>query len=482
MSYYIGVDIGTSAAKFLLADEMGNILNQTSAGYPVRYFGVCAEQDPADWLEAVKEGVSRLLDGFDKSQVKGLGIDGQMHGAVVLDGQKKVIRPCILWNDGRSFKETEFLNDGIGRRVISGYTANIAYAGFTAPKLMWLKEHEKANFDRIRRLFLPKDYIVYELTGEEATDFSDASGTLLLDVEKRDWSGDMCRLTGIDRGILPRLFESFAPVGKLKRQFEELWGVKNVTVCAGAGDNAAAAVGTGAVFGGKANISLGTSGTLFISADKFAPQNEYALHNFCHANGRYHLLGCILSAASCAGWWMNVLGTDDFDGEQDIPDDMLAGDVFFLPYLSGERSPHNDPFARGAFLGLGHGTDRRQMTAAVLEGVAYALKDCVEAAKKSGVKITSSAICGGGAKSRLWKKIVANVCDIKLEVPALEGPAFGAAILAMTAYGEYKSVEEACKAITRIKEVVTPDAELKERYAGKYKKFKKFYPALKGLF
>ena len=485
MKTYIGIDLGTSAAKLILADAEGIILNTVTKTYPVSYpHEGWSEQNPDDWLDAVKSGIGELLAENDSAEVKGIGAGGQMHGLVALDDDDRVIRPCILWNDGRTEKQTEYLNAHVGKNKLSSLTANIAFAGFTAPKLMWLKENEPENFARIKRIMLPKDYITYRLTGVHATDYSDAAGTLLLDVKNRRWSEDMCRLTGISASVLPTLFESYDKVGKLKSEYEKLWNVSDVWVCAGASDNAAAAIGTGTVDDGDCNISLGTSGTVFVAQNKFSVDSNNALHSFCHANGKFHLLGCILSAAACNGWWMNILNTDDYKTEQCGAEDMLGdNEVFFLPYLVGERSPHNDVNARGAFLGLTPVSTRKHMTLAVMEGVAFALNDCLERARENGLKISRTKICGGGAKSALWRKIIANVCNAEVQVPTIEeGPAYGAAILAMTACGEYETVSEACKKLCKTSDIILPDRKIVEKYAVKYKKFTELYPALKGVF
>ena len=399
MSTYIGIDLGTSSVKLLLVAGDGRILNSVTQSYPVSYpKDGWSEQNPEDWYSGVIGGIMRLLVGQDKSAVKGVGIGGQMHGLVVLDKDDKVIRPCILWNDGRTEKQTAYLNGVIGRKVLSERTANIAFAGFTAPKILWLKENEPENFERIDKIMLPKDYIVYRLTGVHATDFSDASGTLLLDVKNRRWSGDMLEVCGISEKLLPRLYESYESVGNLLESVKkELQLPDCVTVCAGAGDNAAAAVGTGTTGDGDCNISLGTSGTVFISRENFSVDGNNALHSFAHANGRYHLMGCILSAASCNQWWMDILKSTDFSAEQRGAENLRGqNDLFFTPYLMGERSPHNDTFARGAFIGLRPTTTRTQMTLAVMEGVAFALRDCVEVAKSCPTKIRRGSLLRRG--------------------------------------------------------------------------------------
>ena len=341
---YIGIDLGTSAVKLLLMDEEGQIKNEISREYPLEFPQPgWSQQNPEDWKAAVLEGIPALLEGFDKSQVAGIGAGGQMHGLVVLDEHDQVIRPAILWNDGRTAQEVDYLNEVVGREKLSALTANIAFAGFTAPKILWMKKHEPENFQRIRKIMLPKDYINYILTGVHCTDYSDASGMLLLDVENKCWSREMLDICGITESQMPKLFESYEAVGTLLPEMAQKLGLpENVVVCAGAGDNAAAAVGTGTVGAGGCNISLGTSGTLFISSDHFGVDPHNALHAFAHADGCYHLMGCMLSAASCNKWWMDdILGSQDYAGAQkDITDDKLGcNHVYFLPYLMGERSP-----------------------------------------------------------------------------------------------------------------------------------------------
>ena len=436
---YIGIDLGTSACKLLLVDGGGAVLNEVTKEYPLSFpHPGWSEQDPEDWWNAVTEGVPELLAGFDVSQVVGIGAGGQMHGLVVLDEHDEVIRPAILWNDGRTAKEVEYLNETVGREKLSQYTANIAFAGFTAPKLLWMRENESDNFAKIRRIMLPKDYINYKLTGVHCTDYSDASGMLLLDVEHKCWSREMCDICGISEEQLPKLYESWEMVGTLKSDVAARLGLpETVRVCAGAGDNAAAAVGTGVVGAAGCNISLGTSGTIFISSDRFGVDPNNALHAFAHADGGWHLMGCMLSAASCNKWWCeDILDTNDYQTEQKPIDvDKLGRNrVFFLPYLMGERSPINDTDARGAFVGMSMDTTRADLTQAVLEGVAFAIRDSFEVAQSLGVDIPRSMICGGGAKSPLWRTILANVLGIPLDLPQTEqGPGYGGAVLAMVA-------------------------------------------------
>ena len=486
MKTFIGIDLGTSAVKLLLVDEAGEILASHSESYPLSYpHSGWSEQNPEDWLDAVKRGVPQLLKGQNSDGVCGISFGGQMHGLVALDERDAVIRPCILWNDGRCDAETKYLNEVIGKEALSQRTANIAFAGFTAPKLLWMKANEPQNFARIAKIMLPKDYLVYALTGIHATDYSDAAGTLLLDVKNKRWDEDMIRLCGLTEKQMPRLYQSYERVGVLKREYAKLWGLKeSVVIAVGAGDNAAAAVGTGTVNHGDCNISLGTSGTVFISQDAFSVDKQNALHSFCHANGKYHLMGCILSAASCNAWWMSILNSNDFDCKQAGLQTWLGkNNVYFLPYLMGERSPHNDVNARGAFIGIDPTTTRKQMTLAVMEGVAFALRDCIEVAKDNGIEISKTRVCGGGAKSELWCKILANVCAMPVERLTIEeGPAYGAAMLAMVADGAYESVERAANSLVKVKNCVYPDPQICNAYEGKYKAFRALYPALKDVY
>ena len=485
---YIGIDLGTSAVKLLLMDEQGRIKNVVSKEYPLEFPQIgWSQQNPDDWMHAVEEGIPELLQGSDPSQVAGIGAGGQMHGLVVLDDQDKVIRPAILWNDGRTVQEVEYLNNVICKDKLSRYTANIAFAGFTAPKLLWMEKHEPELFARIAKIMLPKDYINYMLTGVHCTDVSDASGMLLLDVEHRCWSKEMLNICHIRETQLPQLFESYQAVGTLKPEMARKLGLSEaVVVAAGAGDNAAAAIGTGTVGDGGCNISLGTSGTVFISSEAFRVDDNNALHAFAHADGHYHLMGCMLSAASCNKWLMeDIFQTRDYQAEQEpiTLDQLGENHVFFLPYLMGERSPINDTNARGTFTGITLNTTRADLTQAVLEGVAFAIRDSFEVAKKLGIRMERSKICGGGAKSTLWKTIFANVLNLKLDLVASEqGPGMGGAMLAMVACGVYPTVQAACDALVQVVDTVEPDPVLVDKYDKRYQQFSTIYPALKGVF
>ena len=481
--YFIGIDLGTSAVKMLLMRDDGKIVNSVTKSYPISFpYTGWSEQNPEDWLRETKRGLIELMAEYPKEELVGISFGGQMHGLVVLDENDRVIRPAILWNDGRSSEETEFLNNSVGRKVLSERTANIAFAGFTLPKILWMKKHEPDLFSKIRRIMLPKDYLIYMLSGEFCTDFSDASGTLLLDVKNRSWSKEMLELCNLNINQLPKLCESYEQVGTLRKEVaEELDFKPTVKIIAGAGDNAAAAIGTGTIGEGRCNISLGTSGTIFISSTHFKVDSFNALHSFAHADGNFHLMGCMLSAASANQWWCkNILGTTHYDEEQANIQKLGENNVYFLPYLMGERSPHNNPFARAMFVGMSLDTNREDMVQAVLEGVAFGLRDSFEIARELGIKVNRTKICGGGAKSLLWCKIIANVMNVTVEIPEQdEGPALGAAILAAVGSGFYQDLESAVSRIVRVKDSIEPEEILVKKYEQAYWNFRKLYPAIK---
>ena len=483
---YIGVDLGTSAVKLLLMNEAGHIEKIVSREYPLSFpHSGWSEQNPYDWYDKTLDGLKELLSECDKSLVDGISFGGQMHGLVTLDAQDEVVRPAILWNDGRTTEETAYLNEQIGRERLTGYTANIAFAGFTAPKILWMQKNEPDLWAKVKKIMLPKDYLAYRLSGTFCTDYSDASGMLLMDVKNKCWSKEMMEICHVSREQLPDLYESFEVVGTLKKEIASELGVpETVKVIAGAGDNAAAAVGTGTVGANHCNLSLGTSGTLFVSSDKFGVDEHNALHSFAHADGGYHLMGCMLSAASCNTWWMDeILKTKDYAGAQKGIQTLGENQEFYLPYLMGERSPHNNPDARAMFVGMSMDTTREDMTLAVLEGVAFGLRDSLEVARSLGIRIDSSRICGGGAKSPLWRQIIAAVMNVKLEIiESEEGPGYGAAILAAVGCGTFESVERACEKLVKVIDTVETDQLLVQKYEEKYQKFKQLYPIMKNWF
>lgn len=490
MQYFVGIDVGTSSTKVVLCDVVGDILATSTQSY------LCAhphpgwsEQDPECWYEAAIHGIKSVVSDADISSedITGLSFGGQMHGLVALDSDGRVLRPAILWNDGRSIGECDYLNRQIGKQKLSEWCGNIAFPGFTGPKVLWMKANEPDLFAQIDMVLLPKDYVAYRLTGSYCTDVSDASGTLFFDVRKRCWSKPMLDIVGLNESQLPRVYESWEVVGTLTQEASCASGLpQTVKVCAGAGDNAAAAVGMGAVGEGRCNVSLGTSGTVFMPTNDMHVDSSNSLHSFADASGSYHLMGCILSAASANGWWVKQILGSDFAAEltRIDPANLGSNSVFFLPYLMGERSPVNDADARAAFVGMTLETSKTEMVQAVLEGVTFALRQCLEAALAMGVNIDELTICGGGAKNRIWRQMVADVLDMPLSIQEKEeGPGYGACILAMVGCDMFESVEAAVDVLkTDASEVVEPDKARARRYESRYKAYCSLYPALKQVF
>lgn len=483
---YIGVDLGTSSVKLLLMDEKGVIKNIVTKEYPISFPRPgWSEQNPEDWFSGLMEGLKELVRAEEKSQVKGISFSGQMHGMVILDKGDKVIRPAILWNDGRTGEECDYLNGTIGREKISAYTGNMALTGFTAPKLLWVKKHEPENFSKISKVMLPKDYIAYCLSGVHSTDVSDASGMLLFNVKEKCWSREMLDIVGLQEAQMAKVYESFEITGTLKEDIaKELGFPLACKIIAGGGDQAVAAVGTGTVGTGMCNVSLGTSGVVFVASKDYSEIKDNALHVFAHADGKYHFMGVMLSAAASNKWWMDeVLKTKEYSKEQEAITKLGRNNVYFLPYLMGERTPHNNPDARGTFVGMTMDTSREDMTQAVLEGVAFALRDSFEIIKNTGLSVERIRINGGGAKSPLWCRIIANVLGVKVDkINSEEGPAFGAAILAAVGCGEYKTVEEAAGELIQVTETTEPEEDIVRLYDKKYAVFKEIYPALKPIY
>ena len=483
---YIGVDLGTSAVKLVLMNEEGEIRNSASKSYPLSFPKTgWSEQNPEDWISGIKEGLKELLKDEKVEDVDGISFGGQMHGLVILDENDKVLRPAILWNDGRTGEECEYLNNTIGREKIAALTGNMAFTGFTAPKLLWVKKHEPEIFDKIAKIMLPKDYVAYKLSGVHCTDASDASGMLLYDVKNRKWSDEMIDIVGIKKEQLAKVFESYEVVGNVSAKASEEFGLPtSVKVIAGAGDNAAGAVGTGTTSNGMCSVSIGTSGTVFISTDDFAMDPTNSMHSFAHSNGKYHFLGCMLSAASCNKWWMDDIVNDkDYSGELKGVKEYGKNKVFFLPYLMGERTPHNNPNARGAFIGMSMDTTKQDMTQALIEGVTFGLRDSIEIARELGVKIDRVRAIGGGAKNPEWCRILADVMNVKVDkINCEEGPGFGACILAAVGCGKFASVEEAGAKLIKVTQTIEQIPEEVELYEKKYRQWKKMYPALKDIY
>lgn len=482
---YLGLDIGTSAIKAVLVDDAQSVIATAETPLAIsRPQPGFSEQSPEDWWQATLASIDTLKAEQPKAlaAVRGIGLSGQMHGAVLLDAFGKVLRPAILWNDGRSSAECRELEERFP--ALHQVAGNLAFPGFTAPKLMWVRKHEPDLFARMAKVLLPKAYVGFRLTGEMVEEMSDASGTLWLDVGRRDWSDEALAATGMSREHMPRLVEGSAAAGRIKPELAARWGMENPPVLAGgAGDNAAGAIGLGAIGANDAFVSLGTSGVLWATTDRYAPNPQSSVHAFCHAiPATWHQMGVILSAASALGWWANVA--------KEAPGDLLAplGDApkaparaTFLPYLSGERTPHNDTAIRAAFVGMDHDTGRDELTQAVLEGVSFAFKDCLDALSTAGTRLTQADVIGGGSRSRFWIAVLASVLGIPLNrvEDGERGGAFGAARLArMAATGE--SPAEICLPPRRI-ETIEPDPVLQQAYAERHALYKALYPALKGV-
>ncbi len=480
---FLGIDLGTTGVKSVLVDEKGAVVATVSAGLAVsRPHPGWSEQDPEDWWRATQATLDGLARDHARAlgRVIGIGLSGQMHGATLLDASDKVLRPAILWNDGRSGAECAELEAACpAARRIAG---NIAMPGFTAPKLLWVRKHEPAIFAKVRRVLLPKDYVRLRLSGDYVSDMSDASGTFWLDVAARDWSDELLAATGLDRSHMPRLVEGSAVSGRLRADLAARWGIgKPPVIAGGGGDNAASACGIGAVSPGAAFASLGTSGVLFVSNARFSPNTEGAVHAFCHAlPGTWHQMGVILSATDSLNWLAGLLGKPAAELTAALGA-KLAGPsaTLFLPYLSGERTPHNDPAARGVFVGIGHETDARAMTQAVLEGVAFAFRDCLRVLEDAGSRVERAAAVGGGARSRLWLSILANVLNRPLDLPhdSDYGAAFGAARLGMAAAlgGDARRFMSA----PPIEAAIEPDPSLVPSYAESYTRYRALYPAIR---
>lgn len=491
---FIGIDLGTSSVKILAIEQDGTIIGSVSKDYPVYYPQTnYAEQDPADWWTGVKSGMQELIKRYPQlaSDIQSISFSGQMHGLVALDENNEVLIPAILWCDQRTEEECNDITEALGQEKLTEYTSNKALTGFTAPKILWVKKHRPEVFAKIRHIMLPKDYIQFKLTGNYATDVSDASGMLLLDVKNRRWSKEMIELLGIKEEMLPELFESYEITGTVTEDIKKELGLEKcgeILVAAGAGDQAAGAIGTGVVEDGVLSVALGTSGVVFVSGEEYSVDSGTRLHSFCHANGKYHQMGVMLSAAGSLKWWIDQVQKDTENPYKVLQDEAEqispgSGGVYFLPYLMGERTPYSDPDARGSFIGLQVSHHRGHMTRAVLEGVIYGLRDSLEIIKDMGMNVRQVRLSGGGAKSGLWRQIVADVFGLPVCIPnSTEGPAFGAAILAAVGAGAYSSVDEACRALIAITEEVNPIPENIETYNQYYKVYQGLYGALQHTF
>ncbi len=481
---YLGIDLGTSSVKALLIDS--NQKAVASASSPVelsRPHPGWSEQHPADWIAATETAIDELKSthASELSAVKGIGLSGHMHGATLLDASDRVIRPCIMWNDTRSHAQAARLDNDPRFRKITG---NIVFPGFTAPKLAWVDENEPSNFAKIAKVLLPKDFLRLWLTGEYISDTSDSAGTSWLDVAQRRWSAELLAATNLSEKQMPRLVEGTEQAGSLRAELASRWGLKSgIPVAGGAGDNAASACGMGTVAPGNAFASLGTSGVLFAANGAYLPNPESAVHTFCHAlPNTWHQMGVVLSATDSLNWLSGITGKSAGDLTSELGDRLkVPAGVTFLPYLSGERTPYNDAAIRGSFTGLGHESDRATLTQAVLEGVAFAFRDSLEALRAAGTELSRVTAIGGGSRSRYWLKATATALGMPVDIPADGdfGAAFGAARLGLVA-AENADPLAVCTA-PEIDETVEPDTSLSGAYSQAYQRYRALYPAIRGV-
>lgn len=501
MKYLIGIDLGTSATKSVLFREDGHVLLSYSVAYPMdQPKNGWAEQDPRDWWDAAVESLQHITrnSGIAPEDIAGVGIAGQMHGLVMLDEKNEVIRPAILWCDQRTGKECEQLTQAIGKERLVQITANPAMTGFTAAKILWVRNHEPQNFERCRHILLPKDYIRYKLTGEFATDVSDASGTQLLDVANRCWSEEVLQKLKIDKKLLGKVYESVDRAGTITAKAAAATGLmENTAVAAGAGDNAAAAVGVGVVEDNKAFTTVGSSGVVYAHTSEMNTDPKGRVHTFCSAvPGEWHVMGVTQAAGLSLKWFCETFcekekrqateeGVDTYYIMDKEAEDSPIGcnKLIYLPYLMGERTPHLDPDCRGVFFGLSAVHQKKDMIRAVMEGVSYSLKDCLEILKEMKIEVSDMTACGGGGSSKLWQGMLSDIynCPVKA-CTAKEGPALGAAVLAGVSAGVYSSVKEACKRIIDFHPAVEPRIENYRKYQEFYKIYRSLYPNLKNIY
>ena len=477
---FLGLDLGTSGLKGILVDERGRVAGEAHASLAVSrpHDGWC-EQAPCDWIEAAEIVLTSLAASHGLSGVRGIGLSGQMHGATLLDAGDEVIRPCILWNDTRSHGEAAAMDADPQWRSITG---NIVFPGFTAPKIAWVRNNEPGHAARLARVLLPKDFLRLWLTGEHVAEMSDAAGTSWLDTGARDWSDALLAETGLDRSAMPRLVEGSAVSGQLRPALASRFGFAGcVPVAGGAGDNAASAVGCGVVRGGDAFVSLGTSGVLFAACDAYQPAPETAVHTFCHALPEtWHQMGVILAATDALNWYAGIAGQQPSDLTAGLGALRAPGRALFLPYLGGERTPHNDAAVRGAFLGLEHASDRDGLTRAVLEGVTHAITDCRDALAATGTRFDRLLAVGGGSRSRYWLEAIATALGVPVDVPVAGdfGGAFGAARLAMLATGALKPSDLGRPPVER---TVMPVPALADAFGAAHARYKTAYQAIRSV-
>jgi len=501
MGYLLGIDIGTSGTKTLLIDEKGKTKASKTIEYPLLTpHPGWAEQNPEDWWRATCESIRAVLakSRVRPEEIKGVGLSGQMHGSVFLDNKGKVIRPCILWCDGRTAAECNEIMETVGPKRMHRLVSNPALAGFTAPKIVWLRNHEPKNFKRVRHVLLPKDYIRYRLTGEYASEVSDAAGTVLFDVKHRRWSDEVLEALKIPKEWMPPVYESYDVCGHVTPAAARATGLAKGTPCVGGGaDNTCGAVGSGIVVEGRVMTSLGTSGVVFAPTERPRVDPKERLHTFCHSTRRqWYLMGCMLSAGMSLQWYRNQIADlerkEARKRKKDVYDILMnqaqktplgAEGLFFLPYLMGERSPHKDPFARGAFIGLSFRHTKGHLVRAIVEGVTFALRDSLEIMKSLGARMDEVRLIAGGAKSKFWRQVVADIFGLQIVIPKnTEGPAMGAAILAGVGTGVFGDFLETTERILPVASRVDPDPKRHERYNEIYARFVGLYPALKGHF
>ena len=481
---YLGLDLGTSGVKAMLIDGDQKIIGAGHGTLDVsRPHSGWSEQAPADWIRATEDAIAELKASHpgELAAVKGIGLSGQMHGATLLDGADTVLRPCMLWNDTRSFKEAAELDADPRFRALTG---NIVFPGFTAPKVVWVKNHEPDTFAKVRKILLPKDYLRLWLSGEHISEMSDSAGTSWLDTGKREWSPELLAATDLDESHMPALVEGTDSAGTLRATLAAQWGMgSGVVIAGGAGDNAASACGMGTVSAGNAFVSLGTSGVLFAANATYLPKPESAVHAFCHAlPNTWHQMGVILSATDALNWYSGIAGKSAAELTGELGDDLKAPtSVTFLPYLSGERTPHNDARIRGVFTGLGHESSRAVLTQAVLEGVTFAIRDNLEALKSAGTSISRVTAIGGGSRSKYWLRSIATSLGVPVDIPQDGdfGAAFGAARLGLIAATGADPVKVCTAPITE--ETIEPAAGMTSAYEDAYARYRKTYPAISAL-
>lgn len=501
MSYLLGIDIGTSGTKTVMFDLSGNTIASSVKEYPMyQPQNGWAEQDPNDWWVATYTSINEVIakSGVKPSEIKGIGLSGQMHGLVMLDAEGTVLRNSIIWCDQRTARECNEITERVGKERLVEITANPALTGFTASKIMWVKNNEPEIFEKCHKILLPKDYIRYMLTGEYATEVSDASGMQLVDIKARNWSDEVLEKLEIDKSLLAPIYESYIVTGKVNERAAKLTGLtKGTPVVGGAGDQAAGAVGNGIVKEGIVSSTIGTSGVVFAHTNNPIIDKFGRIHTFCHAvPNTWHVMGVTQAAGLSLKWFRDnfcvseketamQMNIDPYEIMTKEAEKVPAGSkgIIYLPYLMGERTPHLDPNARGVFFGLSAIHSKRDMLRAVMEGVSYSLKDCMEIIKETGIKVNEVRASGGGGKSALWRQMQSDMfnCEVNT-INSSEGPALGVAILAGVGTGEYRSVEEACETVIKVTSTVYPEKSSSEIYAKNYLKYKDLYHTLKNLF